>query len=153
MGRERSIGASILSGFAVGIALYVLMSLLGWNGPESGSPWLPVLDQLTGALAAILPGLVAGSLSRRSGFAVGAAAGVLVSIVISLLTATVNWPPFWEPQEITDAFLADGIAYAVAALITNGVSGIAGAHLVFRWMPSNHTLDRDAPNSSARRSA
>lgn len=135
----RSIGVSVLSGFAVGIALYVLISLLGWNGPR----WIPILDQLVGALTAILPGLVAGSVSRRLGFVVGATAGVAVSVAVSLLTATVDWPPFWEPQEITGTFVVDSIGYVVAALITNGISGIAGQHL-FKTGPSNPALNSDA---------
>jgi hypothetical protein len=42
---------------------------------------------------------------------------------------TVYWPPFWEPQDLTPRFLTESIAFAVAALITNGVAGIGGVHV------------------------
>jgi MFS family permease len=153
MTKQRSIVASVGFGLLGGVALYALIVLLGWNGPPSNSPWSTFFGPVAAALTAVMPGLVAGYLSGRSGFVIGAIAGVLTSLVVSFLSATVNFPPFWEPEEVTQAFAVQSFAYALVALLTNGVSGIAGAYLARVAVPSNHKLETDARNSSARRSA
>ena len=126
MTKQRSIVTSVSSGLLAGVVLYWVIVLLGWNGPTSTSPWSTFFGPVAAALTAVVPGFVAGYLSGRSGFVIGATAGVLTSIVVSFLSATVTFPPFWEPEEITQAFAVQGFAYALAALLTNGVSGIAG---------------------------
>jgi hypothetical protein len=134
---EPSIVASTVCGLAVGIALYAGVALLGWNGPHAESSWAPLLGPVAGAITAIVPGLVAGALSRRSGFLVGAMAGACASLVVSVLMATVYWPPFWEAQDITPSFLTESIAFAVSALITNGVAGLGGVHVARAKAPSS----------------
>jgi MFS family permease len=153
MTKQRSTVASASSGLLAGVVLYGVIVLLGWNGPTSTSPWSTFFGPVAAALTAVVPGFVAGYLSGRSGFVIGATAGVLTSIVVSFLSATVNFPPYWEPEQITQAFAIQGFAYALAALLTNGVSGIAAAYLARAAIPSNNKLETDACNSSARRSA
>jgi len=150
MRQPRSISSSVGFGLVVGVVLYVILVVAGWNAARGHSDWSTLLGQFGSALTAMLPGLVAGYLARRSGFVIGATAGILTSVVVSVLLATVNWPPFWEPQEVTRGFVVGGIAYALAAFLTNGVAGIAGVHVARARLPSNPPPNSDAREAGAR---
>ena len=143
MTKQRSTVASASSGLLAGVVLYGVIVFLGWNGPTSTSPWSTFFGPVAAALTAVGPGFVAGYFSGRSGFVIGATAGVLTSIVVSLLSATVNFPPYWQPEEVTQAFAVQCFAYALAALLTNGVSGIAAAYLARAAVPSNDKLETE----------
>jgi hypothetical protein len=154
MTKQRSIVVSVSFGLLAGIVLYMSISLLGWNGPPLNSLWSSFLGPVAGAFTAIVPGFIAGYLCRRTGFIVGAAAGVLTSLVVTFLSATVDLPPFWPREAITLTFAIQGFSFALAAILTNGVSGIAGAYLATVAAPSNfrfHRTGQQRPAAEPRR--
>ena len=145
---HRSAAASITAGWAVGVALYgVLYALLPWQ--ESGHQypyWAMITSQLGTAVVSVLPGLVAGYLSGRQGLSVGATAGGLAALTIALVAATASWPSVMLASHVTASFATNTVAAVAAALVTNGIAGMAG--IQFRRLPSNSTPHPDARSSS-----
>ena len=145
---HRSAAASIAAGWAVGVALYgLLYAVLPWQESERQYPyWAMITNQLGTAFVSVIPGLVAGYLAGRLGLSVGAMAGGLAALTIALVAATASWPSVMLASHVTASFAANTFAAVVAALVTNGIAGVAG--IQFRRLPSNSTPHTDARASS-----
>jgi hypothetical protein len=128
---SRSLIMSVVVGALIGIALYGMTYVLTpWREP--GQPvfyWVLFTAGLGGALAIVVPGLSAGYLAGRSGFLVGASAGVIAALGVSLLPAGLTWPSVTLSHDTTTTFVVNVCSGLIAAIITNGISGISGAHI------------------------
>lgn len=133
----RSLAIASALGWLMGVALSgFLYAITPWQEPGQAYPyWAMVTSQVGSALLAVLPGLTAGYLAGRRGFGVGAASGILTSLTMFVLSATISWPSVMMASHVTATFAVNGFSAAVAALITNGLSGVAGAYI--RALPSN----------------
>jgi hypothetical protein len=134
----------------LGALIYVALTLAGYGlervafptGSGSYPTWYVCSDVLLKAIAAIGPGFVAAWLCRQRGFAVGAMAGV-VGVVAEFAIGAIGFGMSLSeyPGRIVFGLLAAGISSG----LTNGVAGVAAEALRPRLLPSNPTIERDAP--------
>ena len=145
---KRSRMTSAILGWIVGVALYGgLYAITPWPEPGLAYPyWAVFTNQLAPALVAVVPGVAAGYFLGRSGFTVGAASGVLTTLSVSAVSAAASWPSVLLTSHVTTTFAVDTLSATLAALLTNGLSGAAGAYM--RWLSSN-----SAPQGDGRQAA
>lgn len=124
MAADRQLTIAIVAGVVAGIAVIGLMEATARFIPLD-SPWQITLGSLLSSLSPLIPGLVAGYLSSRSAFVVGAVASALTSTLWSAYGSWIEtglirerWATPAIPEELT---------FAVIALIVGGICGIAGA--------------------------
>jgi hypothetical protein len=141
---QRSIPISIALGWVLGVVIHGLIYVITpWHEPGHAYPyWAMATAQIGSAVVAVLPGLAAGYLAGRSGFRVGAISGVLASLTMYALSATISWPSVLIASHVSAMFAVNALSTAVSAVITNGLTGIAGVYI--RVLPSNPALNTDA---------
>ncbi len=151
---RRSASISAILGWLVGVAVFgVLYVVLPPLKPEQPEPyWAMAADKIGDAMLAVLPGLIAGYLAGRSGFRVGAVSGILTTLTVFFASAASTWPSLTLESPVTTTFFVKAVSITIAALITNGVSGLAGVY-IHQSLPSNRTVDSDARGSGARGSS
>jgi hypothetical protein len=121
---DRQLSIAIIAGVVAGIAVIGLMEATARFIPLD-SHWQFTLDTVLSSLSPLIPGLVAGYLSSRSAFVVGAVASALTSILWSAYGSWIETGLIKE-RSATPA-IPDELTFAVIALIVGGICGIAGA--------------------------
>lgn len=129
----------LVAGWSVGFVMLVALYLIRWTVlPYYGAEvWGPFSLELASVLTAILPGLAAGFIAKRSGALIGGTSGLVGGLA--------GWPiAYGVPHTVMSAeLLVLEVARAVAAGLANAVSGFAGACL--RGSRSDTTLQADVP--------
>jgi len=100
--------------------------LLAFPGGRGGAipVWFASVQLIVEALTAVVPGLVAGWLSRGGGLTNGLIVGALGSIGGAVTLAIL-----WGPVPFEQQLLVGTLAAAIGASLTNAVGGSAGQFL------------------------
>ena len=124
MAASRSLAMAVIAGVVAGIAVLGLMEAEARYIHET-SQWKSTINFIFGSLTPLVPGVTAGFLAARSGFAAGAGASVITSIVYSAYIAQVDSRSVME--NLQSPIIPNEVTFAVLALVVGGVCGIAGA--------------------------
>lgn len=124
MGSLRSLPVAVVAGVVAGIAIIGVMEISVRYVPET-SPWDSTIGIVLKSLSPLIPGLIAGFVAARSGFAVGAIASVVTSALGNAYVRLIDTRSIMEG--LPEPTIPDPVTYAMVALFVGGVCGIAGA--------------------------
>ena len=120
----RALSVAILAGCLAAAAGMFLMEIESRYLPEA-SGWKAPLESVLVSILTLSPGLVAGYLAPRSGFAAGSIAGLLASVLSSIYAAALDVGPIVE--KLNKSAIPEEVTWALTAVVIGGICGIAGA--------------------------